>query len=886
MNRILKSIVGWFAINVLVVIPLFGLLTQDFADEFLMDMKSEGPFTIEVFSVRSAENGAAPYETAATIYCETNVAHRGHLHFHFPGKRDIASLGVCISEVTNDISISSIRVRSRILFEHRLDVAGIQKSFSGADGASQIAADGRSVKYRFSGGYGRLVPTSHAAVAWTFGFSGNFKIWGLVLFGELVLWLIAFVLTFLAHETMRPRGIVLRTGLLSLALAAFYCIILPVQSFLVNESLFTFAFGDLLKSSGLSCLLTFAFAFVALLILYRVYRIGLFHAVLVAFLVYEYLETGFFAMGDAQLNGELTGLSNRVRMAWDTASLLGLLGIAVVFRRMIFGSLHLISLGFVLMTGLSLLDVKCEAKAVMSGDLVVTDYSPKPQVAQSAFYSDKRNVIVFVLDMSTSEIADDVMRQDAELRKKFSGFINYRNNVGMHMYTGQGTAGIFTGKYLEDFAKLPQYFNAKFSSHSFIVPYLAADVPMFILPGDVQFGYSNRLLTSVASDVAERKQTSSVALERIKGEQPWNLFEILLFRSTPFALKSLVFRVCMLSWPRVQNFIYEPEVYPVVAARAKTHDCDLTLHYYHTEGSHEPLLFDRKGHRYAQARFGYEAHREQLWYALRQLGDVLDAYRSAGIYDKSLIIICGDHGADYTNGTAPVAKDFTRCGIPFLWVKPEGSSDSWEESEMPTSHANISRTVREALDHKLSRADVDRLLLSKDRVYRRIKGATISDFHVDATGGVRVVESQVVKSVGDLMPLENDVLYSFHSTSKGPRADVICEGAETDYYTIRFMPDSSKMVLRVKGKEPLLVSDVILNVSYYGRLSNLDRTHQFSFEATGCAKVECRMDSDKRCVELLGAKSDADGVFTIECFRGENSSSLFVDSVLLRTSGR
>lgn len=575
---------------------------------------------------------------------------------------------------------------------------------------------------------------------------------------EIALLLITALSTVFRREERGLRQLAGQSLPVALFAAVFYALVLPVQSYLVNQSSFGFSLDALLVAGAWRAAAAFLVAWVSLTAAGRCWGRTVYAGV-VFFMIYEYLETGLLAFDHPALNGETVFFQNAARRFCDTFVLLGLVGAGILCAKWLKSSVHWIALAFLTLSLLSLFDVRTEPKRTPK-DFVVSDFVSKTTLLQNAVYSGRRNVMVFVLDMATSEVVEDALGRDSELRGKFDGFVVYRNNVGMHMCTLLGSAGLLTGKYLERPSEMGAYQDSIFTSKSLIADYLPMNVPIFVSSGSMPFGYTNRR----AEDRTEGEDSALPSADspftaRIRDLQEWNLFEIVRFRASPFICKDALACMTGNGWTGAPIETDEGVYYGSLAKAPVDATCPMTLHWHHTDGCHPPLRIDRDGHLLAETAHGYDGCLEKAWYALRQLGRLLDVYRQRGLYDNSTIIVCADHGGQYENGKSYVRDGMTPKGLPMLWVKPERSRGAVDFSVLPTAHAKIAEVVRRLRTGPMSRSAIEAVLRSDDRFYRESSGSDFLDWHVDGRGHV---EKRVVKASPEaekLHPVEIGKMY-------------------------------------------------------------------------------------------------------------------------------
>ena len=212
---------------------------------------------------------------------------------------------------------------------------------------------------------------------------------------------------------------------IAVSLAASLCIVLPVQTYMANASLFVFTPGRLaLELAILLVVLTAALWF--LLATAGRFLGGTLQSFLVAALVCVYLESGILSAGLPVINGGfLPALAVRGRMIFDLAIwsvvLVGFLAAARWMRTW----LHWIALSVLVLALASLFDVQRE-QAPSSEEIAASGLSSgfewQRDIIENFRYSPKRNVLVFILDSMPGNMSYDFVTSDPELAKAFAGF--------------------------------------------------------------------------------------------------------------------------------------------------------------------------------------------------------------------------------------------------------------------------------------------------------------------------------------------------------------------------------------------------------------------------------------------------------------------------------
>jgi len=326
-------------------------------------------------------------------------------------------------------------------------------------------------------------------------------------------------------------------------------------------------------------------------------------------------------------------------------------------------------------------------------------------VVANVKYSPSRNVLVFVLDSMPGKTVADLVRTNRTLLAKFPGFTAYPRNVGMHECTKRGVPGLVTGRHYDP-AEMPEtdYPMTMYGTNSVVVGAAAAGWAVAFSPDLLPYGFTNLPVEKRVARVEKRRSRDALAFLRQSTEVPnLSLFDVVAFRLSPFCFKG------PLLYSRIQHavkggnagnsFWAERTLYPALAARPVAADGKPFLGVFHSLGVHPPW----------EADLATEAARK-----LTRLGELMDAYRASGIYDRALIVVTSDHGIDLA---APV-DGFPPSASAILWVKPEGAAAPYAESDLKTSHARIAALVRAALAGPLSGERCAAILQDGDRLYR------------------------------------------------------------------------------------------------------------------------------------------------------------------------
>lgn len=533
---------------------------------------------------------------------------------------------------------------------------------------------------------------------------------------EVLLLILCWLVTWLTRKDAAARwtDALIVSGVLSV----FVCLVVPLQTFLGNSDCFGFSFGelvlDLLPRAGMVAAVAFA-----LLWLGGKFAGRFWLAVVVAFVAYEYLETGILSIGNPTLDGDAIVYKGLVRGAWDAAVLV-VLSAALFLARNTKAPVWT-ALAVLVLSLCSLLDSRKEKESSFKSDLV--DHpTPNAEVIKSTVFSAKKNVMLIFLDCISTTHVLDVLSQSEELRNAFDGFTFCTNNVGMYHNTINSISAVMTGRYHGIDSPDADLVAEVFSSASLLKTYLEKGAKITFQPGCTSYGFTTQAPVA-AGEVKDANPCESPIYRRMVDQQQWNVYEIAKFRMTPYALKYYVYSLAVYGWGVSELGCDEAVVFPVVAEAKEKQDCELAFLSYHTLGAHPPYGTNRDGEYDPKLRIGYLAKFEKTWYSLRRTADLFHRMKERGLYDKTFVILLADHGGEpFVDDGITRPTDAPARAFPFLMFKPIGERGALVESACPTSHAKVNALVRSLAANELSKDETLSVLCSSNRVYRGPNG--------------------------------------------------------------------------------------------------------------------------------------------------------------------
>ncbi len=555
----------------------------------------------------------------------------------------------------------------------------------------------------------------------------------------------------------------------SVVLTAFVFLIVPLQSYLAQKTLFHFSTEELLLSQ-LPCFAMVSIVTAAFLFFSRKFFGFLPHLLILALAFYFYLEVGLLSAGLPPLNGQIDAYNVPARILVDCGVLCLILILPFCLYRFLKDYIPLAAVALCLLMCLSILDVKQDKGMDESAKKDNYTEMDRSIALKSIVYSPERNVFLLILDSISSEVAADVFRNSPELRNQFHGFVNYTDNIGMHESTMVAIPGIMTGEYFQSLDTLPRFLTTSFNiEKTFLTPYIRENIPVYVSLGlGTSSGYTNRPLLSAEYQNDSADEIIPPVEQRLFGSFCFNLKEISSFRLIPYCLKGQFLEKTMADFrivqPKKAPCDDDRYCYNILKKAPVEPSSNLTLVVAHTIGAHDPCFFKRDGSPITNPEIthDYNAYFETTWYVLSTVGNFLNTLREKNIFDNATVIICADHGR-------PTSKIQTSPNLPpmnarpLLMVKPGKHNENYrEDNSIPSSHTQISALLQSLENRNLKKEEIDIILSSNRRFYRYIADDNIKDWVYANTEKSWSLEKAKTETSGQdsLQPLELDKEYS------------------------------------------------------------------------------------------------------------------------------
>lgn len=338
-------------------------------------------------------------------------------------------------------------------------------------------------------------------------------------------------------------------------------------------------------------------------------------------------------------------------------------------------------------------------------------------------FSPERNVIVVVLDTFQSDVFAEIIATKPRYADRFEGFTYFPNALAGSNYTQLAVPALLTGRLYDNSRPREEFMREAFVRDGITAELRRAGFAVDLYPWAEHAGIP--LDTAVASNLTKRDtEDDERRFSEKKLREALRLIDLAIFRSAPHFLKQYVFfshergpaslAVRLLVPDRVKGLAAIDAQYEL-ATFVENAPADLPLDrgapafkLYHFKGPHVPLTVDEslrftgRPVDFNRRNYRLQAEANLLW-----LGRFLESLEKAGIYDRTLIFVVGDHGngdteemylgaegaPDRLDGTDRGFPEDKARGVPLVLVKRIGASGPLEVSDAPVSALDLPSTV-------------------------------------------------------------------------------------------------------------------------------------------------------------------------------------------------
>lgn len=336
-------------------------------------------------------------------------------------------------------------------------------------------------------------------------------------------------------------------------------------------------------------------------------------------------------------------------------------------------------------------------------------------------FSPDKNVLHIILDSFQADIFNEIINagQRKDYYSALDGFVFFKEHMGVFPTTYLSVPALLAGEVYKNHMPKKQFMKYVMAEKS-------------ILNAVLEDGYEVDVAGS--SDLAriysegEYSNSYNIPLNYLAGQQSYideafKLLDLSFFRLAPHFLKQQIYNDQ--HW-FLQSLLYTDQqpMFNYFSHSAFLTDLILNLNsnrvnpvykYFHLMSTHWPFVIDGTDGNCRYAGGSLPIKRETATWQMRCTLDLVislfDKMKEAGIYDSSLIIIMGDHGAQvtplrYESKTQTDDEEYhfdldawiMAQMTPLMLIKLPGESGLLEVSNAPTSMLDTAATISSILD--------------------------------------------------------------------------------------------------------------------------------------------------------------------------------------------
>lgn len=487
------------------------------------------------------------------------------------------------------------------------------------------------------------------------------------------------------------------------ALCAFvFCIYIPEVSYFGNVNEFVFDGKALLQAAIGPFSIVLAGIFVLLALGKRIlpvenvqlYKwpvpVGPLDIFVWALILGIWFEGALLSKNLPSLTGEAGLFDSTPRLVADSLVwLIVLVGSLYFWRR-------LASSGIFILVALILLLAAGTGDAWMSKGVKFPVNAERSVVLDKVAFHPEKNTLIILADAFPADIARDILEKEPELKKDFTGFIHFPNNLATGGRTNIAIPSIMQGKVYEG-EDYVHYMQQMFRS--------ADTLPRLFHSRGYNI-YISSLIPAI--NLIWNADLPSFPTESIvKANLDWSLYIQLSFRFTPYALKKFGESIIMgrgdRDKPACIGIITDQAAYnSFLVPRLTQKSSRPTFHFHHFWEPHPSYTRDGKGNPLPATEesslFGLY---NQCEWSLRLFAKFINNLKKQNLYNGATIVLMSDHG-DYQNRKL---GNMTSFDSSLLMLKPPENTGELRYSEAPFSNAYLLKALRILEDNPSRFAD-------------------------------------------------------------------------------------------------------------------------------------------------------------------------------------
>jgi hypothetical protein len=316
-------------------------------------------------------------------------------------------------------------------------------------------------------------------------------------------------------------------------------------------------------------------------------------------------------------------------------------------------------------------------------------------------FSPDKNVVLIILDAFQTDIFHELINENPSYKDAFDGFTYYRNSLSGFPTTYPSVPLIMTGQFYENKIPMQDFIKEVYLGDSLpkLLKENGYEVDLYAIKNTVFYD------ESVASNFKKRSDVFINPREFLR------FMTADVFKIVPHFTKKFVYN--KFTKKQTEKSAYDQffgfmDGMKTASVSADSEDKGI-FKFYHLIGIHPPLTID-ENFTVKEMEITRENIKKQGIAMVKAMQLFTENLKRIGVYDKSMIIIIGDHGFGtdinlglYKSGLAglpdggKIEMRKKALAIPLALVKPFGASGEFKISDAPVSLIDIPITFAKAL---------------------------------------------------------------------------------------------------------------------------------------------------------------------------------------------
>ncbi|MBP6085067.1 sulfatase-like hydrolase/transferase [Candidatus Gracilibacteria bacterium] len=317
------------------------------------------------------------------------------------------------------------------------------------------------------------------------------------------------------------------------------------------------------------------------------------------------------------------------------------------------------------------------------------DFDYKSQFALST----QSNVVLIILDTFQTNYFDYILKEYPEYKNDLPGFTYFPNATGGFTTTAPSVPLILTGQYYDNSQEILKFAESAFNSNS---------LPKFLKENNYETNIfplaegsiKNEILT-ISPTIADNIKLETAPAIFSTDNKTLELLYLTWFRAAPQFLKpDTDFLVQILA----------PQEHPTDTLgfvkqfkhTIKADNIAPQFKFYHLWGLHSPLTTNEELS-YEEMSYNPLNYTRAAKGHLEMIKEFITALKNEHIYDQTMIVIVGDHGAGFPIGTGSENQDIAETirarALPLFLVKPFYSDAPLLTKSTPVSLEDVYKTI-------------------------------------------------------------------------------------------------------------------------------------------------------------------------------------------------